>query len=111
MKYGEYTALRESVKLRLRAARESVDVLETLDRILDSYGEELKKTVGVGESLEGQVHAEVAADGELRELALDPSLMAMPADELSRAVLEAIQTATDEAREKVRPLSEESPDQ
>nr|WP_273378725.1 YbaB/EbfC family nucleoid-associated protein [Actinopolymorpha pittospori] len=87
-----------SVRKHLTVARRTVRTLEDLEATLLRVGEHMGKSVGVGEALEGRVRAEVAATGELHDLALDPALLSMNPDDLSKAVLSAIQQATADAR-------------
>lgn len=98
MTADDHTAMLASVRKHLTVARRSVQTLEDLEATLMRVGEQLEKSVGVGEALDGRVRVEVAATGELHELVLDPALMSMEPDDLSKVVLGAIQQATAEAR-------------
>jgi DNA-binding protein YbaB len=95
---GDHAAMLASVRKHLAVARRTVQTLEDLEATLMRVGEHLEKSVGVGEALDGRVRAEVAATGELHELVLDPELLTMNSDDLSKEVLRAIQQATAQAR-------------
>ena len=98
MTAGDHAAMLASVRKHLTVARHTVQTLEELEATLLRVGEHMEKSFGVGEALDGRVRAEVAATGELHELVLDPDLLSMNPNDLSKAVLGAIQQATEEAR-------------
>lgn len=61
---------------------------------------------GVGEAADGKVRVQVQAGGVVQSLEIDPRAMRMPSEDLSNAVLEAIQLATDDAAKKLAEILE-----
>ncbi|MEV0156930.1 YbaB/EbfC family DNA-binding protein [Micromonospora sp. NPDC050686] len=76
----------------------TLEALRTVNPAADADGAEAVPPVG--EAAEGQVRAELAPDGRLRSLWVEPRLMRLGSEELTEHIVTAVNAAIDTLRDR-----------
>lgn len=74
---------------------------------LQEMKERIAEVVGRGEAADGRISAEFRTEGGLTALDLDPRVLRLPSDELSREIRTAVNAAAQDYQDKVRAVSAE----
>jgi DNA-binding protein YbaB len=74
---------------------------------LSASTEEMAAMTATGEAADGLVRAAVDASGRIKRIALNPRAMRMDSESLAEALIEAIGSAQDDARNRVQEMVDE----